>query len=132
VAAAISSMVAPSGARSISMSIACFVPVRTLRSFGSAGSVIRQPKAYPIYDGEYKEALEVIPTWIKSFENLQTVGRNGLHRYNNRDHSMLSAMLAARNILGEQHDVWNVNVERSYHEEFVAKKPKAPVAAAST
>ena len=89
------------------------------------GFVIRQPKAYPVYDGEYREALDVIEDWIRTLVNFQTVGRNGLHRYNNQDHSMLSAMLAARNILGENHDVWTVNVERSYHEEFeVAKKPQ--------
>lgn len=90
------------------------------------GFVIRQPKAYPVYDGEYREALDVIEDWIRTLDNFQTVGRNGLHRYNNQDHSMLSAMLAARNILGENHDVWTVNVERSYHEEFeVSKKPEA-------
>ncbi len=81
-------------------------------------AVIRQPKAYPVYDGEYREALDVIENWLKQLENFQTVGRNGLHRYNNQDHSMLSAMYAARNILGENHDVWDVNIERSYHEEF--------------
>ncbi len=82
------------------------------------GTVIRQPKAYPVYDGEYKDALDTVAEWLGRFENFQTVGRNGLHRYNNQDHSMLTAMLAARNILGEKHDVWTVNVERSYHEEF--------------
>ena len=82
------------------------------------GTVIRQPKAYPVYDSEYSEALEIIKDWLGQFENLQVVGRNGMHRYNNQDHSMLTAMLAARNILGEDHDLWNVNVERSYHEEF--------------
>lgn len=85
-------------------------------------TVIRQPKAYPVYDGEYTEALEVIGKWIRSFENFQTVGRNGLHRYNNQDHSMLSAMYAARNILGDNYDVWNVNVERSYHEKMEVEK----------
>nr|WP_218961141.1 NAD(P)/FAD-dependent oxidoreductase [Ruegeria sediminis] len=84
-------------------------------------TVIRQPKAYPVYDGEYKEALDTVSGWLKTLENFQTVGRNGLHRYNNQDHSMLSAMYAARNILGENNDVWDVNVERSYHEEFEAK-----------
>jgi protoporphyrinogen oxidase len=94
-------------------------------------AIIRQPKAYPVYDGEYREALDVLEEWILSLENFQTVGRNGLHRYNNQDHSMLSAMLAARNILGENHDVWTVNVERSYHEEFeVAKKPSTAVRSA--
>jgi protoporphyrinogen oxidase len=96
-------------------------------------AIIRQPKAYPVYDGEYREALDVLEDWLLSLENFQTVGRNGLHRYNNQDHSMLSAMYAARNILGERNDVWNVNVERSYHEEFEVKKAKdgagAPIAA---
>jgi len=82
------------------------------------GTVIRQLKAYPVYDGAYREALDTIADWLRTFENFQTVGRNGLHRYNNQDHSMLTAMLAARNILGESHNVWEVNVERSYHEEF--------------
>jgi protoporphyrinogen oxidase len=81
-------------------------------------AIIRQPKAYPVYDGTYMEALAVIRDWLSSLENFATVGRNGLHRYNNQDHSMLSAMFAARNILGAKHDVWDVNVERSYHEEF--------------
>ena len=87
-------------------------------------AVIRQPKAYPVYDSEYKDALDTVSDWLKTLENFQTVGRNGLHRYNNQDHSMLSAMYAARNILGEDHDVWDVNVERSYHEEFEAKPKK--------
>lgn len=82
------------------------------------GCVIRQYKAYPVYDGEYRKHLKTLKEYIESFENLQTVGRNGMHRYNNQDHSMLTALLAAKNILGEQHDLWNVNVERSYHENF--------------
>ncbi|MEV8467215.1 NAD(P)/FAD-dependent oxidoreductase [Fluviibacterium sp. DFM31] len=85
-------------------------------------AIIRQPKAYPVYDGEYQDVLKVLKEWIVSLENFQTVGRNGLHRYNNQDHSMLSAMYAARNIVGANHDVWEVNVERSYHEEFELKK----------
>jgi protoporphyrinogen oxidase len=87
-------------------------------------AVVRQPKAYPVYDGDYTEALAVVSGWLKTLENFQTVGRNGLHRYNNQDHSMLSAMYAVENILGAEHDVWNVNVERSYHEEFVLDKVK--------
>ena len=86
------------------------------------GTVIRQPKAYPVYDENYREAVDAISEWVGEFDNLYTVGRNGMHRYNNQDHSMLTAMLAARNLMGEDHDVWNVNVERSYHEEFVAEK----------
>lgn len=88
-------------------------------------AVIRQPKAYPVYDGDYREALDLIEKWMRGLENFQTVGRNGLHRYNNQDHSMLSAMYAVRNIMGENLDVWDVNVERSYHEEFTVDKPKA-------
>ncbi|GAB5496064.1 MAG: hypothetical protein Phyf2KO_11440 [Phycisphaerales bacterium] len=86
------------------------------------GTVIRQPKAYPVYDADYKANLDVIKDWLLTFENLQSVGRNGMHRYNNQDHSMLAAMLAARNIVGESHDIWSVNVERSYHEDFVVDK----------
>jgi len=89
------------------------------------GTVIRQPKAYPVYDEHYSCAVEIIRNYIEGFDNLHTVGRNGMHRYNNQDHSMLTAMLAARNILGENHDVWNVNVERSYHEEFVTSNGTA-------
>lgn len=88
-------------------------------------AVIRQPKAYPVYDEHYADALTVISDWLGTLENFQTVGRNGLHRYNNQDHSMLSAMFAARNILGESHDVWHVNVERSYHEDYDLQKAGA-------
>ena len=82
------------------------------------GKVIRQKKAYPVYDLHYREAVDTIAGWISGLENLQSVGRNGLHRYNNQDHSMLTAVYAARNILGASHDLWEVNVERSYHEEM--------------
>ncbi|MEO1583147.1 MAG: NAD(P)/FAD-dependent oxidoreductase [Planctomycetota bacterium] len=101
------------------------------------GTVIRQPKAYPVYDADYKRHVDTIREWLLTFENLQSVGRNGMHRYNNQDHSMLASMLAARNILGEEHDIWTVNVERSYHEDFVVdkerrnKREKGGVAAAS-
>jgi protoporphyrinogen oxidase len=81
------------------------------------GVVYRQPKAYPVYTGEYRVYLELLKNYLASLENLQTIGRNGLHMYNNQDHSMLTAMLAVKNILGEQHDLWTVNTERSYHEE---------------
>jgi protoporphyrinogen oxidase len=81
------------------------------------GTVVRQLKTYPVYTGEYKEYLERIHGFLDSISNLQTVGRNGLHMYNNQDHSMLTAMLAVKNLQGEQHDVWSVNVERAYHEE---------------
>ena len=95
--------------------------LRTLNLVGDApvldGKVIRQRKAYPLYDGDYRDALETIREWLETFSNLQAVGRNGMHRYNNQDHSMLTAMLAVKNILGEKHDLWAVNVEEEYHEE---------------
>ncbi|HYN85110.1 MAG TPA: NAD(P)/FAD-dependent oxidoreductase [Pyrinomonadaceae bacterium] len=81
------------------------------------GTVFRMPKAYPVYDSEHKGALAVLRRFFDSFENLQLVGRNGLHRYNNQDHSMMTAMLAARNVLGESHDLWAVNADPEYHEE---------------
>ena len=85
-------------------------------------AIIRQPKAYPVYNEYYKDALDVLEEWIDGLENFQTVGRNGLHRYNNQDHSMLTAIYAARNMYGANYDLWNVNVERSYHEEFETSK----------
>ena len=81
------------------------------------GTVVRMPKAYPVYDQSYHESISVLQDYIKSFSNLQTVGRNGLHRYNNQDHSMLTGVYAARNIIGEMYDVWSVNTEQEYHEE---------------
>ncbi|MEO0839301.1 MAG: NAD(P)/FAD-dependent oxidoreductase [Cyanobacteria bacterium J06643_5] len=88
------------------------------------GVVIRQPKAYPVYDRDYRQHLDVIQDYLQSFENLQTTGRNGMHRYNNQDHSMLTALLAAKNLLGEKHDLWGVNTERSYHEDFTKEEWK--------
>jgi protoporphyrinogen oxidase len=85
------------------------------------GCVVRQPKAYPIYDASYQAAVEIIKGWMITLENFQTVGRNGMHRYNNQDHSMLTGALAARNVFGGRHDTWNVNLERSYHEEFMVR-----------
>jgi len=86
------------------------------------GTVVRQRKAYPVYNGTYAKYLATIKDYLAGFENLQTVGRNGLHKYNNQDHSMLTAMLAVRNILDPapagRHDVWEVNTDRSYHEEM--------------
>lgn len=88
------------------------------------GVVIRQPKAYPVYDGEYRGHLRVLEGFLTGIENLQTIGRNGMHRYNNQDHSMLTGLLAARNILGEKHDLWDVNTERSYYEDFTVDRLK--------
>ena len=93
-------------------------------------AIIRQPQAYPVYDGDYRKALDVISGWLKTLTNFQTVGRAGLHRYNNQDHSMVSAMYAARNTLGHAYDVWDVNVERSYHEDFEVDRKKQNALAA--
>ena len=81
------------------------------------GMVIRMPKAYPVYDRSYQERLGVIRDFLANLTNLQVVGRNGQHRYNNQDHSMVTAIYAARNVLGGSYDVWNVNVDREYLEE---------------
>ena len=80
------------------------------------GAVVRQPKAYPVYDAGYAPRVRVLRDYVSAFGNLQTIGRNGMYRYNNQDHSMLTGMLAARNVTGEDHDLWNVNAERSYGE----------------
>jgi protoporphyrinogen oxidase len=96
-----------------------------LRRLGFAGGatirrgfVTRVPAAYPIYDGEYASRIAMIRTWLDGIGNLQQVGRNGLHRYNNCDHSMLTAIRAVENLLeGSDHDLWRVDVDSSYHEE---------------
>jgi protoporphyrinogen oxidase len=84
-----------------------------------AGTIVRMPKAYPVYDGAYTSHLETLRGWLDRFDNLYTVGRNGQHRYNNQDHSMVTGLLAAQRIAGVRRevDVWNVNVEESFHEE---------------
>jgi len=85
------------------------------------GVKVRVPKAYPMYDSHFEGAVATIRTYLERFENLQTCGRNGLHRYNNQDHSMWTAILATLNIVdGAQHDVWSVNTEAEYHEETVS------------
>jgi len=87
------------------------------------GAVVRMPKAYPVYNPEYKEALSTIKEFLGTIKNLQLVGRNGMHRYNNQDHSMLTAMLAVENINGANHDLWAVNSEQEYLEEYI-KEPR--------
>ena len=87
------------------------------------GFAIRVPKAYPIYDADYAERVATIRAWLETIENLQQVGRNGLHRYNNSDHSMLTALRAVDNLLaGVGHDIWTVNAESAYHEEVDASE----------
>ncbi|PYQ21715.1 MAG: FAD-dependent oxidoreductase, partial [Acidobacteria bacterium] len=82
----------------------------------TGAAVLRQRKAYPVYDWEYKEHLAALRSYLDGFGNLQMIGRNGLHKYNNQDHAMLTALLAVRNLLGEQLDVWAVNTENEYQE----------------
>ena len=84
------------------------------------GSIVRMPKAYPVYDATYLEALSVVREFLARLTNLQLIGRNGMHKYNNQDHSMLTAMLAVENIHGAQHDLWQVNADDEYHEESAA------------
>ena len=84
----------------------------------AAGYVVRVPKAYPVYDEGYAERVDVLREWLdEAVPNVHPVGRNGMHRYNNQDHSMLTAMLVVDNLVtGASHDVWTVNVEEDYHE----------------
>jgi len=90
------------------------------RSKVERGFVTRVPKAYPIYDTDYAARVATIRRWLDGIDNLQQVGRNGLHRYNNSDHSMLTAMRAVDNLLaGAHHDIWEVNAESVYHETHV-------------
>jgi protoporphyrinogen oxidase len=79
--------------------------------------VVRQSHAYPVYDSDYKKNLQVIRNYLENFSNLQTIGRSGMHRYNNMDHSMQTGTLAAQNCTGENHDLWEINEEKSYLEE---------------
>lgn len=97
---------------------------RELEAIGLAGNpkildatVIRVPKAYPVYNATYRRGLAVVREFLATVPNLQLVGRNGQHRYNNQDHSMLAALLAARNILGARFDLWNLNTDQDFLEE---------------
>jgi protoporphyrinogen oxidase/predicted dehydrogenase len=82
------------------------------------GVKVLVPRAYPMYDAHFEEAVATIRSYLERFDNLQTCGRNGLHRYNNQDHSMWTAMLAVLNLVdGADHDVWGVNTEAEYLEE---------------
>ena len=86
------------------------------------GCVVRVEKAYPVYDSDYREHLERVRGYVNGFANFQTIGRNGLHRYNNQDHAMLTGMLAVRNaVLAEKNDLWSVNTDQEYHEEIRAE-----------
>jgi protoporphyrinogen oxidase len=83
------------------------------------GVVLRMPKAYPAYFGGY-EQFHLVRDYVDTFDNLFLLGRNGMHRYNNMDHSMLTAMTAVDNILGNitsKDNLWKLNTESDYHEE---------------
>ena len=83
------------------------------------GTVVRQPKAYPVYDDDYAKHVNTIRAELdKNYPNLHLVGRNGMHKYNNQDHAMMTAMLCAKNIVaGEKvFDLWEVNQDAEYHE----------------
>jgi hypothetical protein len=86
------------------------------------GAVVRMRKAYPVYDDAYQDHVDTIRVWCaQELSNLHFAGRNGMHKYNNQDHSMMTAMLAARNIAGVSDlDPWRVNTDAEYHEEVRA------------
>ena len=92
------------------------------------GWVVRMPKAYPMYSSGYRRHIEALRAWLDAnASNVWPVGRNGMHRYNNQDHSMFTAMLTVENIvLGAAHDIWSVNVESEYHEELHEASAPAP------
>ena len=82
--------------------------------------VVRQPKAYPVYDDAYRDNVAMIRLDLeRNYPTLHLVGRNGMHKYNNQDHAMMTAMLTARNILAGERifDIWQVNEDAEYHED---------------
>jgi protoporphyrinogen oxidase len=83
------------------------------------GYVVKMPKAYPVYDLNYSKNVDNISNWIiKDHPTIHPIGRNGMHRYNNQDHSMMTAIKSVRNILkNENNNIWTINVEEDYHEE---------------
>ena len=95
-----------------------------------AGYVVRMAKAYPYYDADYKRNVDKARSWLaENVPNLHPVGRNGMHRYNNQDHSMLTAMTAVDNILGgvkTKANLWEINTEQEYHEELKPGGRPAP------
>jgi hypothetical protein len=91
------------------------------------GYVVRMPKAYPVYDDTYRAAVDTLRHWLAAeAPNVHPVGRNGMHKYNNQDHSMYTAMLTVENIVGDAgHDIWSVNVDEVYLEERAGSRPEA-------
>jgi len=96
------------------------------------GAVVRMPKAYPIYDAAYRGHVDTIQDFIDPIANLHTVGRNGMHKYNNQDHSMLTAMFAVENMHGAYHDLWAVNTDFEYLEEQRSKEPQGRLPTSAT
>ena len=93
------------------------------------GTVVRQPKAYPVYDDAYASSVAAIRGEVETrYPGLHLVGRNGMHKYNNQDHAMMTAMLTVKNIVAGRrlYDVWRVNQDAEYHEETVAEPRHAP------
>jgi protoporphyrinogen oxidase len=89
------------------------------------GCVVRMEKAYPVYGPGFREDVAIIRSEISLIGNMQPVGRNGMHKYNNQDHSMMTALIASRNIVGDSvRDPWKVNADAEYHEEEAADDPK--------
>jgi protoporphyrinogen oxidase len=92
------------------------------------GTVVRQPKAYPVYDDSYQDHVEVIRDDVEAnYPNLHLVGRNGMHKYNNQDHAMMTAMLVVKNIVAGRklYDQWHVNQDAEYHEDGKAGAEQA-------
>lgn len=89
------------------------------------GSVVRMEKAYPVYGPGYQDDVAIIREAMSRFENIQPVGRNGMHKYNNQDHSMMTAILAAKNVGGGRFDLWKVNTDAEYHEESSSDSNKS-------
>jgi protoporphyrinogen oxidase len=88
------------------------------------GAVVRMPKAYPMYDSGWLKRVAAIRNYLETaLPNLQLVGRNGMHKYNNQDHSMMTALCAAKNIMGANYDLWAINSEPDYHEEKQGEGP---------
>ncbi|MDP6933981.1 MAG: NAD(P)/FAD-dependent oxidoreductase [Myxococcota bacterium] len=82
------------------------------------GLVVRAPRAYPVYRRGYEQPLATLTSWLQRFENLQPMGRYGMFKYNNSDHSILTALLSVDNLQGAEHDIWSVNTDSDYLESF--------------
>ena len=91
------------------------------------GAVVRVQKAYPMYDDAWSDQVEKVRLYLEEhLPNLQLVGRNGMHKYNNQDHSMMTAICAVENICGAKYDLWAINTEPDYHEEKQSEPARVP------